>query len=95
MEDKTFELLEKMYGEMQSGFNRLDKKIEQEVARLDRKIEQETAKIENKIDENHKALYDRYKQSIEGINGLKRDIKELKGKVENQEIELRVIKGGK
>lgn len=49
MEDKTFELLTKMYSEMQSGFDRLDKKIEKEVARLDRKIEQEAIKIENKI----------------------------------------------
>ncbi len=31
------------------------------------------------------SLYDGYKQSIEGINELKDDVKELKGKVENRE----------
>jgi len=91
MEDKTFELLTKMYGEMQSGFARLDKKIDDKID----SVKKDIVKLESKMDENHKALYDGYKQCMEGINELRKEVKEIDKKVETQEIELRVIKGGK
>ena len=76
MEDKTFELIEKMYSEMQSGF---------------KEVRQDIVKLEDKMDENHKVLYDGYKQNSEAITEIKEDIKDLKSRVDNQEIELWVI----
>lgn len=84
MEDKTFELLTKMYNEMQTGF----KEVRQDIVRLDDKIDdvkQDVVRPKNKMDENHKALYDGYKQSIEGINELKEGVKEIKVKVDRQD----------
>lgn len=45
-----------------------------------------------KMDENHNVIYDGYKQSIEGIDELRDDVKEIKAKVDGQEIEPRVIR---
>lgn len=78
MEDKSFELLTKIYSEMQDGF----KDVRQDIVRL-----------ENKMDDNLKALYDGYKQSVEGINELKEEFQNLSDKVEHQEIKLQVMKG--
>lgn len=33
-------------------------------------VKQDIVKLEHKMDDNHKALYDGYQQSIEGINVL-------------------------
>lgn len=51
--------------------------------------------LENKMDTNHKALYDGYKQSIEGIMELSKKLEKLTDKVENQEIKLQVLRSVK
>lgn len=80
MEDKIFEMLSKMYGETQE---------------MKTEMLQGFVKLENKMDENHTALYDGYKQSIEGINELREKVDKLTDQVEHQEIKLQVIKGSK
>lgn len=52
-------------------------------------------RLENKIDENHKALYDGYKQSIEGLDEINKRLNKLSDKVENQKIKLQVLKSSK
>ena len=91
MENKTFELLEKMYSDIQSRFDMMGNEIKE----VRKEMQNGFVRLENKMDENHKALYDGYKQNSEAITEIKEDIKELKSRVENQEIELRVIRGGK
>ncbi|WP_432408880.1 hypothetical protein [Wukongibacter sp. M2B1] len=91
MEDKTFELLTKMYSEMQSGL----KEVRNEMQNGFKEVRQDIVRLESKMDENHKALYDGYIQNSEAITEIREDIRELKSRVENQEIELRVIRGGK
>ncbi len=91
MENKTFELLEKMYSDIQSRFDIMGNEIKE----VRKEMQNGFVRLENKMDENHKALYDGYKQNSEAITEIREDIKELKSRVENQEIELRVIRGGK
>ncbi len=86
MEDKIFELIEKMYNEMQNGF----REVRKDIIRLDKKIDdkvddvrQDIVRLENKMDENHKALYDGYKQNSETITEIREDIKNLKSRVDN------------
>ncbi len=79
MDDKVFNLLEKMYSEMQE--------IKTTMA-----TKQDIVKLENKMDSNHKALYDGYKQSIEGLTEVKYKLDKLTDRVENQEIKLQVLK---
>lgn len=86
MEDKMFEMLTKMYGEINEIKANMATKQE---------MQQGFFKLENIIDENHKALYDGYKQSIEGINELRSKVDKLTDQVEHQEIRLQVIKGSK
>lgn len=80
MEDKIFEMLSKMYGETQE---------------MKTEMLQGFVKLENKMDENHTALYDGYKQRIEGINELREKVDKLTDQIEHQEIKLQVIKGSK
>jgi len=47
------------------------------------------------MDTNHKALYDGYKQSIEGITELRVKLDKLTDRVENQEIKLQVLRSAK
>jgi hypothetical protein len=47
------------------------------------------------MDINHKVLYDGYKQSVEGIKGIKEKNAKLADRIENQEIQLKVLKSAK
>lgn len=67
MEDKVFDLLEKMYIEMQEMKSTMATK--QDIV----ETRQDIVSLENKMDTNHKALYDGYKQSIEGIMELSKN----------------------
>jgi len=78
MDEKMFELMSKMYVEMQEGFARSDQKF---------------ASLENKMDDNHKALYDGYVQNAESISKLQQELEKLTDRVEHQEIKLQVVKG--
>jgi len=82
MDDKVFNLLEKMYSEMQE-------------MKATMATKQDIVRIESKIDDNHKALYDEYKQSIEGITEVRGKLDKLTDRVENQEIKLQVLKSVK
>ncbi|MTI66431.1 MAG: hypothetical protein FH753_07500 [Firmicutes bacterium] len=56
---------------------------------------QDMISLENKIDENHKALYDGYKQNIKGLDEINKRLDKLSDKVDNQEIKLQVLKSAK
>ncbi|MDF2548256.1 MAG: hypothetical protein K0R93_3154 [Anaerosolibacter sp.] len=93
MEDKLFEMLTKMYSDMQEM--KANMVTKQELQEGFHKTNQAITRLENKMDESHKALYDGYKQSIEGIHELRNQVDKLIDQVEHQEIKLQVIKGSK
>jgi hypothetical protein len=82
MDNKVYDLLEKMYIEMQE-------------MKVNMATKQDIVRLENMMDINHKALYDGYKQSIEGITEIKEKLDKLTERVENQEIQLKVLKSVK
>ena len=103
MDDKMFELLEKMYIEMQEmKQNMVTKdelgKVEQSMATKDdladmrQDINQSIVRLENKMDVNHKALYDGYKLTYEKLTTLEKKVDEIDDKVKRQDVEIRVIK---
>lgn len=93
MDDKIFNLLEKMYVEVQEMKEKMVTKEELNNVKGDiNSINHSIVRIEDKLDNNHKALYDGYKQSIESITDIKGKIEKLTDKVENQEIKLQVLK---
>lgn len=102
MDDKMFDLLEKMYIEMQYMKENMATKndvaeLEGRMATKDElsKINQSIVRLEDKMDTNHKALYDGYKQTYEKLTMLEEKVDEIDKKVEMQDVEIRVIKGVK
>lgn len=87
MEDKTFELLTKMYGEFTNRFDEMGKDI--------KSLKNDVISIENKLDANSKALLDGYNQTYEKLMEVDKKVDRLSEKVEKQEVEIKVIKGGK
>ncbi len=83
MEDKTFELLTKMYGEFSGRFDGVENRL--------KKVE---SLIENDVKEDISALYDGYKQTYEEVVNIKKAVNEISSKVEKQDVEIRVVKGG-
>ncbi len=91
MDDKLFDLLEKMYSEMKTGFSKTNERLE--------KIENSIVKIESKLDSEIsskiESLFDGYKQNTEIANRIETKLGDLADKVEKQEVEIRVVKGAK
>ena len=87
MENKAFELLEKMYVE----FSEFRKETN---TRLD-KVEGHIIRIENDHGQKFDALFDGYRQLAEGQEEIKSQLAELSSKVEKQDIQITVLKGNK
>jgi archaellum component FlaC len=83
VEDKTFELLTKMYSEFSGRFDGVENRL--------KKVE---SLIENDVKKDISALYDGYKQTYEEVVDIKKTANEISSKVEKQDVEIRVIKGG-
>ena len=83
VEDKTFELLTKMYSEFSNRFDGMENRL--------KKVE---SLIENDVKKDISALYDGYKQTYEEVVDIKKTVNEISSKVEKQDVEIRVIKGG-
>ncbi|WP_017756457.1 hypothetical protein [Calidifontibacillus oryziterrae] len=93
MEQKAFDLLEKMYVEMQEIKSNMATK--QDLAKVEDKVdklEQTLILFENKTDANQKALFDGYTQTYEKLSTLEVKIERIEQKIEKQDVEIRVIK---
>lgn len=86
MEVKTFELMTKMYGEF-SEFKDEFKDLKNKVALIEMKMEHN---IETKI----QALFDGRDGIHKKLDCIEQKIDEIANKVEKQDVEIRVIKGG-
>ncbi len=95
MDEKVFELMEKMYSEMQEMKSNMATKYDlaDMVTKDDLlKVEQKLIIMENKMDQNHKVLYDGYKLTFEKLETLEVKVNEIENKVERQDVEIRVIR---
>ena len=87
MDEKMFELMTKMYSELTEFRAETNKKFD--------RIENDIIRLENKLDTNSKALFDGYNQTYEKIVSVENAVNSLSSKVEKQEVEIKVIRGGK
>ncbi len=107
MEDKTFELMSKLYAEMNSRFDKMNSRFDGIDSRfdgidsrfdvIDKKLDEKADKtdivrIEDKLDNNSKALFDGYTLTYEKLSDLEKQLENISLKVEKQDIEIRVIK---
>ncbi|HOJ10538.1 MAG TPA: hypothetical protein PK733_08090 [Clostridiales bacterium] len=117
MEDKTFELMTKLYSEVTSQMETMNTRLadmdtkladmdtrlsdmDTRLSDMDRKLDTKADKhdiirLENKMHNDISALYDGYKQTYEKIEILEKKVDGISDKVEKQEVEIKVIKGGK
>ncbi len=101
MEDKAFELMSRMYSE----FSEFKKEVKNEFSGLKDDVsglkddvgglKNDVIRLENKLDSSTKALFDGYQQTYERLGIVENKIDTLTIKVDKQEVEIRVIKGGK
>mgnify|MGYP003772423221 CR=1 FL=1 len=94
MEDKMFELMTKMYSDMTTKFDAMDNKIDSMATEI-KDIKGDIVRIENKLDNTTKALFDGYNQVYDKVVAVENAVNDLSSKVEKQEVEIKVIKGGK
>ena len=99
--DKVFDLLTKLYSEMQNGFKEVNNRLDRVEERLDRveerlnKVENNQVTMENELKEMKKTLFDGYVQNTEAIKRLEAKVDELSEKVDRHDIKIQVIEGGK
>lgn len=84
--NELFELMTKMYSDMQEGFSNVNKRID--------KVENEVIKtnitIENDVKPKIEALFDGYKQNTEVINELADKVDDLQTDINN--LTIRTLK---
>ena len=90
MEDKTFELLTKMYSDFSKRFDDMGNRLEL----LETGQKKTDTLIENGVKNDIKALYDGYNQTYDKLIEIEKKVDNISVKVEKQDVEIRVIKGG-
>lgn len=83
--EQLFELMTKMYGEMQEGFKRVDERFERVDERLD-KIDNRTIVIEEDHGKKLDLLFDGYKQNADKLDRVEKEVSK------HEEVILRRIK---
>lgn len=94
MEDKSFELLTKIYSDL-TEFKKDMTEFRKETKEDIKNLKNDVIRLENTTDANFKALFDGYKQTYEKLTVVEQDVRNLSAKVEKQEVEIKVIKGGR
>ena len=87
MENKTFELLTKMYGEFTSRFDKIETDIQG--------LKKDVLRIENEHGNKLEALFDGYKQTYEKLDVIEDKLDTLSEKVDRHDIKIQVIEGGR
>lgn len=93
MEDRTFDLMSKMYTEMNSRFGEMNSRFNELNKKLDKKVDKDDiVRIEDKLENKTKALFDGYTQTYEKLTDIEKKLEYISNKVEKQDIEIRIIK---
>lgn len=94
MEQKIFELMEKMYGEMQKGFTEVNKRLGKLEEGQD-KLGNQVAKIENELKPKIEVALDGYKVVYEKLENLENKVDQLAKTVEGHDVKIEAIKRAK
>lgn len=95
MEDKTFELIEKLYNRMEEGFSGLRGEMNDGFAKVNARIDrvdQNMVRMEQKFDDKIGILFDAVQGNTEAINNLRTEMQTLETKVDEHEVKLKIVK---
>jgi tRNA A-37 threonylcarbamoyl transferase component Bud32 len=101
MEEKIFDLMTKFYSEFTDFKADVSEKLGGLVAEQQKQGEDimhmsnSIIRLEAKVDSNSKALFDGYEQTFEKVLEIEKKVEALSVKVDKQEVEIKVIKGGR
>lgn len=87
MEDKTFELLTKMYSEFTEFKDSTNKKLD--------KLHDDVLRMEHDHGEKLQILFDGYMQHDRKLDVIEQKLDNLAEKVDRHEIKIQVIEGGR
>lgn len=82
MEKDLFELITKMYGEMQGGFDKVNSRLDI----LETEVKKTNLSIENDIKPSIKALFDGYVLNSESITRVEDELQSLRISINNLNI---------
>ena len=94
MEDKTFELLTKLYSEFtefREDMNSFRKETKEDI----RSLKNNVLRIEQEHGKKLNALFDGYKQTYEKLETVESKLDALSDKVERHDIKIQVIDEGR
>jgi hypothetical protein len=94
MDDKSFELIEKVYSRMEEGFASIHAQMatKEDLCQLEERLIGKIAQLEHSHGQKLDALFDGYTANTEAINTLRSEMKTLETKVEAHEVKLRIVK---
>jgi predicted nuclease with TOPRIM domain len=93
MEDKVFELMSKMYGEFTDFRKEITDKVDNNSKEL-KKLGNQVTRLEVELKNDIKTLYEGYTSLHEKLNVIENKVDHLTLRVDKQDVEIRVIKGG-
>jgi archaellum component FlaC len=98
VEDKTFELLTRMYNEFSGRFDRVEDRlgsVEGRLGGVENELKKVQIKLEHTIEPQIKVLFEDREYVHEKLNSIEQKIDTLSTRVDKQDMEIHVIKGGK
>ena len=90
MDKKIFDLLSKMYNEVQ-GMKGEMQEMNVQMTKRKEKTSQDIVRLENKIDEKVGGLFDGYTQHQEVMERMIKSVDKLTDNYEKQDVEINVI----
>lgn len=99
MEDKTFELLTKMYSEFSdfrkdmTGFKEDMTDFKHDITKEVKTIGNQVTKLEYELKNDIKVLYDGYRQTYEKLQTVESKVDDISQSLEAHDIRLKVLEG--
>ncbi len=88
MDDKVFELLEKIYSDLNSKMDKINSEMQEGF----KEVRQDIVRLENKMDTNNKALYDGYKQTHEKVTEVNEKLDKHEKLIKGHDLEIKVMR---
>lgn len=105
MEEKIYDLITKLYGEMQTGFANLHTEMQDGIGNIRgditnmqgdiKNLYKGQAKLEIDLKDFKTALFDGYKQTYEKLEFLEQKVDKLAVTIESHDVKIEVIRGAK